>query len=161
MVEKGIVAGRAVYGHWTGPVAKGSIFFGKPIIHHGWIEMPGNIIYDPTRFEFEQVEPYIFYGPNDYYDEGGDLLRQENERPCPPFDTSTRTVRLELQPAQQEWLQARAGSTGVLSLDQIFWLANLSRKTLGIHAKPIYEALIRAGEAATIPLDNRLYYQLG
>ena len=71
-VTHGIVEGRAVYGTWRGPISEDSIFFehqGEFVIH-GWVNLPDGRICDPTRWVFEAVEPYIYIGKNDHYDEG-------------------------------------------------------------------------------------------
>lgn len=65
IVDRGIVAGRAVYGHYLGPVsaAEDSLWKGRsdlPFVHHGWIELEDGRIMDPTRWSFEAKKPYIF-----------------------------------------------------------------------------------------------------
>jgi hypothetical protein len=51
---------RAVYGKYDGPVAPGTLFFGKPYIAHGWLLLPDGLIVDPTRWVFEGEAPYIY-----------------------------------------------------------------------------------------------------
>lgn len=45
---------------------------------HAWLQLPDGRICDPTRFQFEDREPYIYIGPADgCYDEDG--VRHEKE----------------------------------------------------------------------------------
>lgn len=65
MVKKVIVKGKAVYGHWTGPVSRSSVFYQTSqigFVRHGWIVMPDESVVDPTRWVFEDAFPYIFVG---------------------------------------------------------------------------------------------------
>jgi hypothetical protein len=40
MLDAGLVPGAiSRYGHWLGPVATYTMFSGKPIINHGWLEL--------------------------------------------------------------------------------------------------------------------------
>jgi len=70
VVKAGLVEGEAVYGHWRGPVAKTSMFYrensGLGICRHGWVETADGFILDPTRWVFEDTEPYIFIGDPEY-----------------------------------------------------------------------------------------------
>lgn len=72
IVKAGLVDGEAVYGHWTGPLAKGSYFDrlrrGIPFIPHGWIQLKDGRVLDPTRWVFEDVAPYLYVGePPDHW----------------------------------------------------------------------------------------------
>jgi len=52
LVAAGLLRGEAVYGHWRGPVAPGSMFAsrGCGFIRHGWVVLKGGrTIVDPTR----------------------------------------------------------------------------------------------------------------
>lgn len=161
MERKGLVRGQAVYGLWLGRVAPGSLFHGNPIIQHGWLKEPDGTVIDPTRFEFEQVAPYIFVGPNNgLYDEGGNTLLRDFETACPAFDAGQRIVHLELPAAAQLWLAGHTRTTTIVTVDQAFWLGNLSLMTLGDHAESLYRALIAAGYGEAIPLDNRRRFRL-
>jgi hypothetical protein len=66
LVEAGLVEGRAVYGHYLGPIAKDSFFSEKGLavgfVPHGWVLMGDGRVLDPTRWVFENVEPYIYVG---------------------------------------------------------------------------------------------------
>ena len=77
ILSRGLVEGRAEYGIWHGAIAPGSYFEGRPVARHGWIRLPDGQVLDPTRWVFENVDPYIYVGPDDNYDLGGaDLTKQ-------------------------------------------------------------------------------------
>jgi len=65
--------GDYAYGHYLGYVdPKG--YWGKysPFsMRHGWALLEDGRILDPTRWSFENVEPYIYVGDAKDYDEGG------------------------------------------------------------------------------------------
>lgn len=76
LVDHKVIKGTAVYGHWLGSVARGSMFFGKPIIQHGWILQEDGTVVDPTRFVFENAKPYIWTG------------REDEQEVCDDFESS-------------------------------------------------------------------------
>ena len=161
LVHARAVEGKAVYGHWRGPVHPAAPFTSVVVVRHGWINLPDGRICDPTRWVFEQVRPYIYTGPNDHYDEGGDVLRRLVERPAPErnyLNPAERTYDLRLPDDVEWWLPGSSAAKGLRlprkSWEQCHWLATLSRATLGEHAPFVYTALIEAGLAALIPLDN-------
>lgn len=92
------VQGEVRYGNWMGPIHPDCPEFGgRPFAHHGWVEKADGSIVDPTRWVFEHVKPYIYEGPNDHYDAGGNEIREARigSRPpaledvpdvCPPGD---------------------------------------------------------------------------
>lgn len=67
LVKSKLIPGRAVYGHYYGPIARTSNPFGARAgtnfpVHHGWIIMEDDeTICDPTRWVFEDREPYLYY----------------------------------------------------------------------------------------------------
>lgn len=173
-VEKKIVDGDAVYGHWRGPVAKRSRFYEKslslPFIQHGWVVLPDDRIVDPTRWCFEAAKPYVFYGDNQgEYDEGGNRWRALQRGPVPCYeafedeghlvaitkdvmDAATwsfveRYLELDYTFAEQP--------VGELTEAQIVWLAHAPPDQLGDHAGAVYAALKKLGRAGIIPIDNR------
>lgn len=87
IVKTGLVDGDAVYGHWVGPVAPKSHFAdrsGLPFVPHGWILLKDGRVFDPTRWVFEAVTPYLFIGePPDSWGvvpcDNCDLLREEHK----------------------------------------------------------------------------------
>lgn len=152
MVEKDLVEGKLRYGHWLGPVSEKSSFAGKPLIHHGWIETKQGIV-DPTRWVFEAVEPYIYFGKNDYYDAGGNVLKMENRRPVPKFNPNSGIVELDLDQDTRDFLYSLVGYE-MITNEVCFWLANLPLPILEGYAKEIYQALEKVKMRGYIPIDN-------
>lgn len=180
-----------VRGHWTGPCAEGSYFAmrsGGPFVQHSWIEAPGllvmppmrqpsrvdpneilsdrpalvNPIIDPTRFSFDGKDPYIYVGPNDYYDAGGNAWRMANLPTLLPYDSTKEQIKLDVSHAVHGWVQLQTEQHGneypyaTYTYALVMWLANLPLPMLGEMARPIFRAIVKAGHAAAIPLDNRL-----
>jgi hypothetical protein len=169
IVEKGLVEGRAVYGHWLGPVAKDSFFAHRrklPFIQHGWILLKDGRILDPTRWVFEATKPYLYVGEDDedYYDEGGDRLRtaMTQARPVPKWKPDGQMgPKLKLTAKETAFVRSLlgdgAGPVGKpLTREQLFWLANAPYALLGEHAKAIFLAIKGARLGALIPIDNLL-----
>lgn len=168
LCESGLLDAEPQYGHWRGPVAPDTKFYDRWLslggwTNHGWSvlnkSVKGKKLYcDPTRYVFEGVNPYIFLGPDPhgYYDLGGDTLRSQMDRPAPERNLKEVQVPLTLPPDVVFWLSGLVEDyDGVLSLNQVVWLGNMSMRSLGKHAAVIYRALIDAGFRAVIPLDNR------
>lgn len=157
IIKKGIVKGRVVRGHYYGPVEEGSMFFGKPIIPHSWIELEDGTIVDPTRWCFEDDHPYLYTTKgDDDYDVGGDDWRTTLSRPCPKI---VGEVKLR-QPFEGEcygFVSSLIYNQTFFSDDQLFWLANCSKDMLFPFAKPIYKGLEEVGMRAAIPIDNYRY----
>jgi hypothetical protein len=64
IVEAKLVKGRAVYGHYRGPVSKDGFWghrIGMAFLRHGWIILPDDTILDPTRWSFEAKTPYLYF----------------------------------------------------------------------------------------------------
>jgi hypothetical protein len=62
IIKKKLVKGRAIYGHYKGPVAHTGYWKDqrdRPFQRHGWIKLADDRILDPTRWSFEDKEPYI------------------------------------------------------------------------------------------------------
>lgn len=157
-----LVAGKLRYGHWIGPVHPKSMFAKYPhgIVRHGWIERADGTIVDATRFEFENAEPYIYVGKNDYYDAGGNRFRMDNLKPAPDFDDRERQFILKSVRAYNGFVKKRIdyriiGCDVIITLKQAFWMANAPLSVLGKSAKDVFEALIEMGLGAFIPIDNR------
>lgn len=159
LVEKGLIKGRAVYGHWLGPISRKSFFKTRrslPFIHHGWIVTKDGKIIDPTRWVFEAVKPYIYFGKNDYYDEGGDKFRKAMERPCPAYNKKSKHLSFFIKDteASNYVLEILDTTADKVTLDHAAWLGNLSIITLGKFAKDVYQWLNSIGLKAIVPIDN-------
>lgn len=157
MLKKGVLRGRPVYGNYLGPVEASSMFHGKPVVRHGWIERDDGMVVDPTRWVFEGVEPYIHVGmPTMEYDEGANVLRAMHARPAPEFDPGKRMVAVPGANAQAVFA-ALLGMNEVraeVNAEQAFWLGNLALQRLGADAEVIYQALTDMGLSAFVPTDN-------
>lgn len=164
LLQHGLVIGKLRYGHWVGPVSKDSMFGKYPngLVRHGWIELLDGTIVDPTRFEFEQKEPYIYVGKNDHYDAGGNRIKMARLTPPPEYNPTENQVTLSMCSSAMELVEElfkMKGSTEprelTVTVMQVFWLANLPLQLFEGLAKPIYEAIIEAGHGAFIPIDNK------
>lgn len=157
MLERGVVRGRAVYGIYWGPVDESSMFYGKQVVRHGWIECDDGALVDPTRWVFESAEPYIYVGRlSEDYDEGANRLRAYLARPAPMFDPEKPMVTV---PGTRErevfaFLLGMDVVTSKINAEQAFWLGNLTLDALGEDAKVVYQALESMGLQAFIPVDN-------
>jgi hypothetical protein len=161
VVRTGLVFGRPAYGHWLGDVAPGTPFADRaeklPFIPHGWVDQPFEMVTDPTRWVFEGVEPYIFWGKRGpEYDPGGNALLAAMMRPCPECDPGRPPVDLVFDDdiTRVAVLDLLGYPTGI-TLDHVFWLANLPLGMLGDLAGPVFRAIVQAGHQAAIPIDNR------
>lgn len=152
-----VKGGTLHYGNWLGPIHSESIFAGRPICHHGWIQkMEGTktLIIDPTRWAFEGRKPYIFMGPQDFYDDGGQEAQahrvgkapepEGGKKFAPPLDI--HAVNL----LKKEGLSPQKK----LAENQICHLANLPPKFFPMEEiRAIHQWLTAIGRAGLIPLD--------
>lgn len=148
------------YGHWTGPVSRHcqiDRWVEQSIIHHGWVEMPDGIIVDPTRWVFEAAKPYIYVGENDYYDVGGNKLREEMLSPYPKYDRAKAQKHVDFGEATEFVRKLTRSQRRAFTIEQLCWIANLPLSRLGTHAKRVYSCLIAADLAGMIPIDNRRF----
>jgi hypothetical protein len=164
--KAGLVKGRLCYGIFHGYIDPNSCFGNRAFTHHGWVERR-TTIYDPTRWVFDGVAPYIYVGPkdDDNYDFGGNALRKARLQPCPEFDP-TRTpwsVPEELRPFVASTIGELFRTDGMLGLQQVMWFANMPLDMLGDYAKPVFEWIARpkeeggVGLPGFIPQDNRVF----
>lgn len=173
IVEAGLVEGRVVYGHWLGPIDPKSVFGSKRaagFCQHGWVILSDGRIFDPTRWVFEGKAPYLYAGPNDHYDEGGNQLREKFRGPPPVFDPDERQVVFtptdlsapvwafveDLLGLLRQFRGPEPPEPGAVTFRQLHWLATCPPNRLGVHARPVFEAIARKGCRAFIPIDNRL-----
>ncbi len=146
------------YGIWEGDVHPASMFAGKgDSVRHGWINHYGTII-DPTRWVFEHVSPYIYFGPNNgEYDYGAERFRQKFRQPCPSYNPQERQIDISKMPAKARKYVQRAisGKTNKVSVSQLAWVGATGMSELGEVAKPLYEWLIKENMGGLIPIDFR------
>ena len=159
--EAGVVNGKLRYGHYTGPIHKNSLFKKNiPIgfCQHGWIELPGNQIFDPTRWVFENKPPYIYVGKNDYYDVGGNKFREATRTEPPKYlDTDKKKevdIPLDLKNFINEILKDTRKETNDYTLRQLMYLANTPPRLLEPFGKEIFTILKDNYLKGFIPLDN-------
>jgi hypothetical protein len=164
-VERKLVKGVAVYGHWLGRVHPDSMFFSggrMPFCRHGWVILDDGRIFDPTRWVFEAVKPYLYVGPGDAkeYDEGGTQWRLVTSPPIPKYSADEKQVPMRLPILAWQHvvnllhLKSKQRETKVLSYSQARWLANADYVALEPFAKRIYDALKKVGHQGLVPIDN-------
>lgn len=151
IMDIGIIGAEYRRGHWLGPGG---------FTQHSWMEFPGGLIVDPTRWVFENREPYIYVGRNDYYDTGSNALRIALRNPCPAFNPAEPSANLDIQPEAAaayigEFISVQSEAlVPYITKSQAFWLANCSPGELGAYVRETYTALVKAGMKAAIPIDN-------
>jgi hypothetical protein len=167
LVPKGSVA---VYGHWKGDVHPESMFFaasGWGFVQHGWVQKPDGTVCDPTRWVFEHVKPYIYDGPADHYDVGGNALRMRMLGSAPEYDPNDPQFHLNraiLPGPAWTFVERLLGlheaclddgpEPGTVSYRQLAWLANHDPAVLGQHAPALYAALDTLRLRGLVPIDN-------
>lgn len=161
MLIAGLVpGGKPRYGHYHGPIAEYTMFSGRPIIRHGWIEKPDKTIVDPTRWVFEGVDPYIFEGPDKEgcYDAGGNKLRAAlmYSAPPPEYNPEERQFDVPFTEAGVIMKVLLGGYEGdKFSMRQLHYIANLppdfEEEDIVVD---IYRWLRDQGLKCLIPIDN-------
>lgn len=145
------------YGHYWGPISPHSKFAGRPFSHHAWIELgDGFTIWDPTRWVFENVEPYIFID-DDYseYDLAG--LKTVTVAPvCPRFKGPSILTLDEHQKYVFSKFVPKADKKGV-DMAQAHWLVRHYPDWFQGEVATIFQTIIDHGYSAIIPLDLRYY----
>jgi hypothetical protein len=122
---------------------------------HGWVLLDDGRILDPTRWSFEDVEPYIFLGESQRdYDEGGNELRKAFRGECPEPEGDLLDLKLNIVTAEI-FTKLTGYPVEELTFGQIFWLANSPYDDLGVFVGPVYQGIIDNGKKALIPIDNR------
>jgi hypothetical protein len=149
-----------VHGMWLGPISNRSTHFGgRTASQHHWLVLPDGWIIDPTRWCFEGVRPYIFYGmdEDDYYDEGANRFNEIMRGEYRAFpDYSTDGVVIDFGEATDLVSRLVGIPFDLWDFPRAAWLANMSYDRLDGKAKIIYDALTAADFEALIPYDNRL-----
>lgn len=168
--EHKLIKGHAVYGAWIGRVSKRGYWKLRAhfaFIRHGWVLLPGGHILDPTRWSFENKKPYVWLGENDgSYDPCNDHARQAQyaNKECPAeYDHKqffelplSHGARLFLFKYSDEVLPRPLKKEPLcLNFSQLMWVANMPMVDLRPYTAEVYQAIIDAGQQATIPYDNR------
>lgn len=160
MIKTKIVPGKAIYGQWLGEIDKDSIFGGSLVHHHGWIETPEGYIVDPTRYVFEHVKPYIFYGRNmGEYDLAGNNFRKMLRLPMPKWNSKEKQIKLPKNKELQSLIRQHLVFDRTPTVTQMNWLAGFGPDELGYDIiVDFYKWLIKEGHGCMIPIDNRNYF---
>ena len=159
-----------IYGHFLGEVKEGTMFHTSALagfVQHGWVQLPDGQILDPTRWVFEGAKPYLYHGPNDCYDEGGNALRMALMGGPPEFDPDEDIINIKPHMlATKAWVfvEERLGledalmyegyEPGDITKEQLFWLANQDPRKLHGHARAIYAMLEGLDMKGFVPIDN-------
>lgn len=160
---RGFVDGALVKGFYMGEVNPRSIFYGRRIISHAWIELGEDMIMDPVRWVFEDEPPYVFVGrPGLDYDANAETYRYfaVSDREAP--DYNERHPQIVLEMPSYAWVHVHKvldytvclKKEKVLTLAQLFYLANLPIEMLEPYAVEIYQAIEGAGQRSLIPISN-------
>jgi len=163
MVALGIEEGRAVYGHYHGPIDPESIFSDRVWSNHGWIVQEDGTVVDPTRWVFENGAPYIFrMAPckqtEDEYDIGGNKIRTALRGPMPEFSKKLTPLKCGFSidnPMAEHFVWLMLKEPPFWTREQLHWIATFDPKYLQPFTKEIYQALVNAKLGALIPIDNR------
>lgn len=153
-----LIKGKLCYGNYFGYIDSESIFSDYDFPHHGWVLLDDGRIFDPTRWVFENVEPY-FYIDFDFigeYDFGGNKFRELISSPKPDYNEKSR--QFELNQDSKSIFQNLIGcDREFISIEEIMWVANLSINILSSNAKIVFEYISDNGLGAFIPIDNRKF----
>lgn len=161
-VENVFFQAKAVYGHYYGPVSEDGYFAyvsDAQFVQHGWIEKDNQVI-DPTRWVFENKDPYIYFGPNDSdYDRAGERFRSMLHRP-PPNDLKGDTFTLQIDQGAKAHVLAILGEMSQRNhfyFNELIWLANAPREVLEPYEEEILRAIDGAGSytSSLISIDRR------
>lgn len=161
MLVHEVLEGRPCYGHYHGKIAPNTLFSDRPIVQHGWIETKDGYIIDPTRWVFENVEPYIFTNKKNLakeYDEGGQRLLKLTMPPIPEHDSSKAICSIDDKKMAfliSSMLKRKNVQTQ-LTVMECHWLGKQPLDMLGDNAKDLYQFMIDKNQSAWIPLDNKL-----
>lgn len=148
--------GSYAYGHFLGDVDPNGHWTpnGMNIQRHAWVVLDGGRILDPTRWSFENVDPYIYIGQGDDYDEGGNQVREALRTPCPSRGDGEPLCLEEAMCSRHFFEEMTRTPFNKITARQAAWVANSSYDNLGIAVAPVYETLITNGLKAFIPIDN-------
>jgi len=158
VVQLDLVTGDAVYGHYRGPVDHKSFWAARSVcgfIQHGWVLLQDGRVLDPTRFSFENVEPYIHIGDADPdYDEGGNIWRAASRMPRPEAGGKPAGMKAESQIIEELFEHLTDTPFSKITWAQAHWVATLTPEELDFSAADIYKTLKDNDLKALIPHDN-------
>ena len=151
-----------VRGLFVGEFHRDSIFSGRLFTGHSWVVVNGQII-DPTRWTMTSpFNPRISANPPaEDYDRSGARLRSHLQAPPPPFDPDSR--RIVSMIGDDSMMQVVAQVLGsfivehelLLSIDQMFWVANHDWSSLlsPVQIRNLYQMFDDWGCLVFVPRD--------
>ncbi len=147
-VAHDIVKGTVEYGMFQGEIAATSFFRGRPLSRHGWVRLPDGQVWDPTRWVFEDVDPYIYIGSDYDYDFGATQLNQ------------AITGRV---PADESQILEYLDNPDTFEDDReiVDMLAHTPPSAAPDLMGEVYETLERQGHGALIPIDYQIWAEGG
>jgi hypothetical protein len=160
IVDAGLIQGKAVFGKYHGFINENSFFKKSTFTNHGWILTKDGKIIDPTRWVFENTNPYIYIcdSDNNDYDQGSNVIKNilSSLQNVPVFDDSLRVITIDNEEIEHYFseLLGKEKIPHKISINQILSIASSSVNTLGCAAKPIFTWLNEKGLSAFVPIDN-------
>lgn len=151
-----LVGGHEIYGKYQGRVDKDGYWGGRRTLpnNHGWVLLDDGRILDPTRWSFENVEPYIYIGSGGDYDEGGNNMRAAFRQPCPSAENGRPANMKEVVASAPLFEHLTDTPFDEMTCEQAVWVANAPYEELDFAVASIYETLIANKMGAFIPIDN-------
>jgi hypothetical protein len=138
ILQSGIIDGDLIYGTYIGPIHENSIFSTDFRPQHGWIELPDGSICDPTRWVFEDVDPYLYISTNNNLEyQKGDLksirslLQTKLEN-----DSNLKQIALDRSNGSFAIRYILNTDADFISYLDALWIFNLPKSLL---TKPIHE----------------------
>ncbi len=151
------IGGHEIYGKYQGPIDEDGYWENRRALpnNHGWVLLDDGRILDPTRWSFENVEPYIYIGKNDDdYDEGGNNMRAAFRQPCPSARDGRPANMKEVVASAPLFERLTNAPFNEMTIEQALWVANTPYDELDFAVASIYETLIANKMGAFIPIDN-------
>lgn len=148
---------RTAYGFWYGTDVRNP---GEELSRHGWALLNGFVL-DPTRWVFEQREPYLFVQKTSKakeYDEGMTQLREAFEHSSPKRDLSQKQFAFKWDLDETTFLTNLFGesrSWNILTCEECFWIANKPPKRILPIVESFYKQLKGYDLLALVPIDFR------
>lgn len=164
IIRQKLVTGKAVYGMFYGKIAGGSYFnpgekTAKMLQRHGWIELADGRILDPTRWVFENKEPYLWVSSVpavkcEEYDLGASRFNSHHAAPILDFhDAMTLVMNRETSVLLDSVMETPIVCR-VLGRKQVDYIAHINPQKYKLETmKTLYSLVEQAGMRAYIPID--------
>lgn len=150
------IGGHEIYGSYLGHVDKDGYWGSRRTLpnNHGWVLLDDGRVLDPTRWSFENVEPYIYIGSGKDYDEGGNQMRAAFREPCPNVKDGRPANMKEVFASAPLFEHLTGTPFDEMTREQAVWVANSPYDELDFAVASVYETLIANHMTAFIPIDN-------